>query len=184
MLLITMPFPTSAFEGALAKGTVYFNDQKATVDNATLKIGEPFNVKAIIIAKKDIDLGFELSVSGFGSQEKNPYEVIEGPSKLNEAKMQRNIPIGENVTLEWRLKATDAWLGFAPLNIDFSIYDSKTHKEHETVGFTIVNAYISNEYYQGVTPSPSPARATSGFEFLLGLSCVSALGIARARRIR
>jgi sarcinarray family protein len=179
----------SAFDLPLASGAVYFKDQKATVDNATLKIGEPFTIKAIVKSgKKPIHIGVKLSVSGFKSNERQPYDVVGGPCGLNQYYSKGNVASNETIILEWELKATDAWVGgTAPLNFDITVANANDVSESYSVGFTIVNAYISKEYYQGVTPSPtpspSPAKAAPGFEFvLLALSLVIALAIARGNR--
>ncbi|MEM2925559.1 MAG: sarcinarray family MAST domain-containing protein [Methanocellales archaeon] len=184
-LMLTLSTSVQAFEGTLAKGVVYFNDQRATVDNVTLRIGEPFLVRAEISTKEKVHISLKLSVSGFREKEKQPFEIIEGVSALNQWYDELNVPKGTNLTFIWKLKATEAWAGgTAPLNIDFTIHPSKGG-DSETIGFTIVNAYISKEYYEGYegttpTPSLSPVKTTPGFEFaLLVFSCISAFAIAR-----
>lgn len=182
---------TQAFEGTLAKGTVYFNDQKATVDNATLRIGEPFTVRAEVTTKENITVSLKLSASGFREKEKQPYEVIEGTSALNQWYDKLNVAKSTNLTFTWKLKPSDAWSGgTAPLNIDFTIHPSKGG-DSETVGFTVVNAYISKDYYQGAAPTPSPfaspsaspAKSVQGFEvILLLLSIFGALVVVRRAR--
>lgn len=134
---------------------VYFNDQVATVDNATLKVGEPFTVKAVIKAKKVLDIGVKLTASGFKDDEPQPYEVISGPSQFAKSTGVDNITQGNETTFEWKLKPTSVWAGgTTPLDISFSFYDISRAKGYP-LSFTVANIYISKETYTGSAAAPS-----------------------------
>jgi len=146
---------------------VYFNNQTATVDNATLKIGEPFTVKAVIKLKKDVFTSAKLSAAGFKDGEPQPYEVVDGPSKFTEiaddllAGKDTVVPenvihkTGQTIEWEWKLKPTNVWSGgTAPIDIDFSFYDIEKAKGYP-LSFTVANIYISNEPYTSGAAAPS-----------------------------
>jgi sarcinarray family protein len=142
----------TAFETEYANGSVYFNDQKATVYDAKLKVGEPATIKAVVYLKKNVDVSTGLTATGFRFNDPNqPYKVIEGPSEFIKSAREFGHNATETVTFEWVICPTDIAAGWTiPLNIDFKFYD-RDEKEGYPICFTAVNICVSDEQYSGST---------------------------------
>lgn len=120
--------------------------QNATA-TPTLKIGEPFWIKINMTAEENAALAYRLKEPG----ETKAFEVIEGPSKLGEAGHLGWKDANWSNTYQWKLKTTGNWsYGNAPLNIlvKFTIKDYGDLYD-DRVRFSIVNAYISSEEWEG-----------------------------------
>jgi len=140
----------NAFDNEYANGSVYFNDQKATVYDANLKVGEPATIKADVYLKKNIDVSTGLTATGFGFKNVDqPYKVIEGPSEFTETARHHGYDAGESVTFEWVICPTDIAAGWTiPLNIDFKFFD-RDEKEGIPIYFTVANICVSDEHTSG-----------------------------------
>jgi sarcinarray family protein len=169
----------NAFDNEYANGSVYFNDQKATVYDANLKVGEPATIKAVVYLKKNVDVSTGLTATGFRDEDPNqPYKVIEGPSKFIESAREFGHNASETVTFEWVICPTGIAAGWTiPLNIDFKFYD-RDEKEGYPIEFTAVNICVSDEQYSGstahTTTNPSStgegsSESSPGFGVLTGL---------------
>ncbi len=77
--------------------------QKTPVKNVSLDIYEPFYIKAKITTKLECRVALELVGAGFTKT----FEVIQGPSKYNEAICYSEKPKGWNETFQWKLRPTD-----------------------------------------------------------------------------
>jgi sarcinarray family protein len=166
----------TAFETEYANGSVYFSDQKATVYDADLKVGEPATIKAVVYLKKNIDVSTGLTATGFGFKNiDQPFEVLEGPSEFTETARHFGHNASETVTFEWIVCPTDIAAGWTiPLNIDFKFYD-RDEKEGYPIYFTAANICVSDEQYSGfavdTTTDPSStgkhsSESTPGFYVL------------------
>ena len=142
----------NAFDNEYANGSVYFNDQKATVYDANLKVGEPATIKAVVYLKKNVDVSTGLTATGFRFNDPNqPYKVIEGPSEFVKSAREFGHNASETVTFEWVICPTDTAAGWSiPLNIDFNFYD-RDEKEDNPIYFTVANIYVPDEQYSGST---------------------------------
>jgi MAST domain-containing protein len=169
----------NAFDNEYANGSVYFNDQKATVYDANLKIGEPAIIKAVVYLKKNVDVSTGITATGFRDEDPNqPYKVIEGPSEFTKTARHHGHNAGETVTFEWIICPTDVAAGWTiPLNIDFTFND-RDEREGYPIEFTAANICVSNEHYSGsvahTTTDPSSTDQSSsesspGFGVLTGL---------------
>ena len=137
-------------------GTVnaWFNGQESTVENVELKVGEPVEIKVTVNSKIDGEVNLELT---------NPlatesYEVISGPSNINDWIDVFNVEKGWTKTYTWIIKPTGDWTnGNAPINIFVQFH--KDINEDETVEFTIANPYILDEHYSGfnIVPTTDPS---------------------------
>lgn len=133
---------------------------EATVNSAELKLGEPFYIKVIIKASKDLNaMSFQLS--GLGSSAKEDFEILKEPFNLaDNAKivdMQHSLieltiykPI-KNETHEciWkiRVKPDSDWAGGnSPLNVDVQFTKDGNHI---LPPFTLVNVNILTEFWEG-----------------------------------
>ena len=135
-------------------GIVYAwsNDEPATVEGMILKINEPFTVKATIESKIDGNIYVRLYEPGVT----NAYEVVEGPSEIDEFIDNMKIESGWKTTYIWKLKPNGDWTnGNAPINL-FVQLDQSYH-DVKMIDFTIANPYILDEQYSG----PAPTRTTS-----------------------
>ena len=130
----------------------WFNEEPATVDGITLKINEPFTVKATVESKIDGYVFVKLSEPGVT----NAYEVIEGPSEIDEFIDNMNIESGWKTTYIWKLKPNGDWTnGNAPINL--FVQFNKAHDDVQKIQFTIANPYILDEQYSG----PAPTRTAT-----------------------
>jgi len=187
-VLILLISKGNAVENNLVKGSVYFNEKKATVYDAELKVGEPFIITFEAYLKKDTEITAVLYASGFDKDEVQPFELIEGPSELNENARDFNKKAGENVSFKWKLKPTNAWAGgTVPLNIAFNFYDPE-EKEGNPITFTVANIHITNEQYSGSTPKPTSdpsstdppsSEGSPGFGVVVALMGVAVVVLTR-----
>ena len=146
ILCISLISNVNAFDNEYANGSVYFNDQKATVYNANLKVGEPATIKAVVYLKKNIEVSTGITATGFKYNDPNqPYKVIEGPSEFTKTARHHGHNAGETVTFEWVICPTDIAAGWTiPLNIDFHFFN-RDEKEGIPIEFTVVNICVSDE---------------------------------------
>jgi sarcinarray family protein len=151
ILLISISNCTAA-ENEFGIVTAWSNDEPATVEGMVLKINEPFTVKATIESKIDGNIYVLLSEPGVTTA----YEVIEGPSEIDEYIDNINIESGWKTTYIWKLKPNGDWTnGNAPINL--FVQFNKAHDDVKKIRFTIANPHILDEQYSG----PAPTRTTA-----------------------
>ena len=122
--------------------------EEATVDLAELKLGEPFYIKALIKAEKDLNV-MSLRISGFGSNQ--DFEVLKGPSKFSIAFSIWTPVKNETHELIWKLrvKPDTNWAGGnSPINMDAQFTKNGSYV---LPPFTIVNVYILDDLWEGYT---------------------------------
>ena len=150
----------------------WFNGEEATVENIQLKIGEPAEIKVEITSKTDESINIKL----INPLKTDSYEVISGPSKLDEWIDVMNVKSGWKKTYIWSIIPTGEWTeGNAPINIFVQFH--KDINDDETVKFTIANPYILDEQYSGPThtatdPSSTdqpPSQESPGFGMMVAL---------------
>ena len=158
----------------------WYNGQEATVRNVQLKIGEPVEIKVEVMSKIDGHVNVELE----SPLKTKSYEVVSGPSLIDESIDNLFIKSGWNETYIWIIKPTGEWTnGNAPINL--FVQFTKAYDEYEHVEFTIANPYILDEQYSGPAPTrtatdPSstdqpPSQGSPGFGVagaLLGIALV------------
>jgi sarcinarray family protein len=135
-------------------GIVYawYNDESATVEGMVLKINEPFTVKVTIESKIDGKIGVQLYEPGVT----NAYEVVEGPSEIDEFIKNLNVESGWKTTYIWKVKPNGDWTnGNAPINL--FVQFNQAYDENRKIDFTIANPTILDEHYSG----PAPTRTTT-----------------------
>jgi len=146
-------------------GIVYAwsNDEPATVEGMVLKINEPFTVKATVESKIDGDICVRLYEPGIT----NAFEVVEGPSEIDEFIKNLNVESGWKTTYIWKLKPNGDWTnGNAPINLFVEF--SKSYDDDRKIDFTIANPQILDEQYSSfnifptsTTTDPSSTNQTS-----------------------
>ena len=172
-------------------GIVYAwsNDEPATVEGMILKINEPFTVKATIESKIDENIYVRLYEPGVT----NAYEVVEGPSEIDEFIKNLNIESGWKTTYIWKIKPNGDWTnGNAPINL-FVQFD-QSFDDVKMIDFTIANPHILDEKYSGfnifptrTTTDPSStdqpsSQGSSGFGVAGALLGIMLAGVYRAGR--
>ncbi|MBW6519089.1 MAG: sarcinarray family MAST domain-containing protein [ANME-2 cluster archaeon] len=158
-------------------GIVYAwsNDEPATVEGMDLKINEPFTVKATIESKIDGHISVRLYEPGVT----NAYEVIEGPSEIDEFIDNMNLKSGWKTTYFWNIKPNGDWTdGNAPINL--FVQFNQAHDDVRMVDLTIANPYILDEQYSGPAPTrtatdPSSTDQPQGSNGLPGFGVVGAV---------
>ena len=168
----------NAFDNEYANGSVYFNDQKATVYDAKLKVGEPATIKVVVHLKKNVDVSTGLTATGFRFNDPNqPYKVIEGPSEFVKSAREFGHNASETVTFEWAICPTDTAAGWSiPLNIDFTFYD-RDEEEGYPIYFTVANICVPDEHSSGsaihtiTTPTSTsqPSEGSPGFDVIIAV---------------
>ena len=149
ILLICISNCTAA-ENEFGIVTAWSNDEPATVEGMVLKINEPFTVKVTIESKIDGNIYVLLSEPGVTTA----YEVIEGPSEMDEYIDNMNIESGWKTTYIWKLKPNGDWTnGNAPINL-FVQFD-QSFDDIRKIRFTIVNPHILDEQYSGFNIIPT-----------------------------
>jgi sarcinarray family protein len=153
----------NAFDNEYVNGSVYFNDQKATVYDANLKVGEPATIKAVVYLKKNVDVSTGITATGFKYNDPNqPYKVLEGPSEFTKTARHHGHNATETVTFEWIICPTDVAAGWSiPLNIDFHFFN-RDEKEGIPIEFTAANICVSNEHYSGSTAHTTTDPSSTG----------------------
>jgi MAST domain-containing protein len=131
---------------------LYFNGKlldTTEVPKPVLKINEPFTVRIDFKIYQKCELSVMLS-----EIENNNFYVINGSTQ------KMNIYTGDVVegnsskSYEWTVAPTESWAGGAlPIDLVYQINDFKTGKILVNSGFTIAYPYISDEYYEGKTPT-------------------------------
>ncbi|AKB81557.1 hypothetical protein MSBR3_0979 [Methanosarcina barkeri 3] len=143
---------------------VYYNDQilpGKEVAKPTLKIGEPFKVKVEMTLNQTSTMFVQ--VCSLGGKF---FEVVDGPSEFEKTKYIKSLDPGKH-TFEWTIIPTDEWAGGSiPLNFWYQINLPGEDEPAVKGEFTIAYCTISNEHYEGETPtfeqSKSENQSTSG----------------------
>ena len=172
-------------------GIVYAwsNDEPATVEGMVLKINEPFTVKATIESKIDGNIYVQLYEPGVT----NAFEVVEGPSEIDECIDNMKIESGWKTTYVWKLKPNGDWTnGNAPINL--FVQFNKAYDDVRIIDFTIANPQILDEKYSGfnifptrTTTDPSSTNQSSsqgspGFGVVSALLGILLAVVYRARK--
>ena len=181
ILLISISNCTAA-ENEFGIVYAWSNDEPATVEGMILKINEPFTVKVTIESKIDGDICLRLYEPGVT----NAYEVVEGPSEIDEWIDNMNIESGWKTTYVWKLKPNGDWTnGNAPINL--FVQFNKAYDDVRFIDFTIANSHILDEQYSGFNIIPTrtatdpsstdqpPSQGSPGFGVagaLLGIALV------------
>jgi len=92
----------------------WYNGQEATVRDVQLKIGEPAEIKVEVMSKIDGHVVVKLT----NPLKTESYEVVSGPSLIDERIDNLNVKSGWNETYIWIIKPTGKWTnGNAPINL-------------------------------------------------------------------
>ena len=157
LILLTNIVSASSQYGTI---DVYYNDQLLPgkeVAKPTLKIGEPFKVKINLTLNQKSILFLKVCSLRVGA----PYEVIKGPSEFDRKLYLESLDPG-TYTFEWTLKPTGEWEGGTmPVNIWYQIHNVGEDEPLVQGEFTVAYPYISNEHYEGETPT-SKEQPVSG----------------------
>jgi hypothetical protein len=88
------------------------------------------------------------------------YEVIDGPSLIDERIDVFNVEQKWTITYIWVIKPTGDWTnGNDPINIFVQFHKGINYDE--TIEFTIANPYILNEQYSGPAPTHTATDPSS-----------------------
>jgi sarcinarray family protein len=160
----------------------WFNEKNATLETLEgikLRIGEPVEVKVEVISKVNGHVFVVLTEPGVTKS----FDILNGPSKLDERIDNLKIESGWSNTYKWKLVPNGAWKnGNAPLNVVVNFYNLKT-KNNKVIQFTIANPYILDEQYSGAVPAPEKTVSPAGTQakempFLSVMFTVGALMLA------
>ena len=144
------------FENDFGIVNAWYNGKEATVENVQLKVGESIEIKVEVISKIDGHVNVKL-VNPLITES---FEVVSGPSLIDERIDNLNIKSGWSETYIWIIRPTGKWTnGNAPINL--FVQFTKAHDEYEHTKFTIANPYILDEHYSGPAPTRTAADPSS-----------------------
>ena len=143
----------------------WYNGQEATVENIQLKVGEPAEITVSINSKIDCNVYVKL----INPLVTVPYDILSGPSDLDESIDNRGVKSGWTTNYTWIIAPNGKWTnGNAPINIFVQFSDRGDVRIEE---FTIANPIIFDKQNSGPTrtttdPSStdqSPSQGSPGF---------------------
>ena len=165
VIIISNSFLLTANAGECEYGELYawFRKHDETWTNATshptLKLGEEFEIKANITAKKDLS-AMTLQLYEFGTP---VFEVLDGPSVIDEyIDCGYNLMTNDSFSYTWKLRVrpNTSWVdGFAPLEV-FSQFD-KDQNDNCKVSFDVIVAYVTDELWEGYVSDNDEGQNTS-----------------------
>ena len=133
----------------------WYNDQEATVENVQLKIGEPAEITVSINSKIDCNVYVELT----NPLVTVPYEVVKGPSEIDESIDNYGVKAGWEKKYIWTIIPNGDWTqGTAPINIFVQFSDRGDYRIEE---FTIANPYILDEQYSSLASTRTATAPSS-----------------------
>jgi len=92
----------------------WYNGQEATVKNIQLKVGEPAEITVSVNSKIDCNVYVKL----INPLVTIPYEILSGPSDLDESIDNRGVKSGWITNYTWIITPNGDWTnGNAPINI-------------------------------------------------------------------
>jgi MAST domain-containing protein len=171
---------------------VYYNDKilpGKEIAKPVLKIGEPFKVRFDFTVNQKCYVSVKLSELG-----KDNFVVIDGPTSKMEEYYGKIMEENSTEVFEWTVKPTENWAdGSMPIDFVYQVDElgagGKTLVQGE---FTVAYCTISNEYYEGETPTSeeqpvpetesSPTSASTPAFTLASAISVLALVFALFRR--
>ena len=140
---------------------VYYNDKVFPGKEPAkplLKIGEPFKIRIDFKAYQKCYVSVKLS-----ELDKNDFIIINGSTSKMEEYFGKIIEQNSTEIFEWTVKPTEKWAG-GSIPIDFVYQIDELGAGGKTLvnsGFTVAYCTISNEHYEGETPT-SKERPVSG----------------------
>jgi len=134
------------------KMDVYYNDKLLPgkeVAKPVLKIGEPFNIGINLTVYQKCYVSVMMSEIG-----DNDFEIINGSTSKMKDYGTEILDKNSTKMYEWTVKPTGNWAGGSiPINLVYQINDFETRDILVNSGFTVAYCTISNEHYQGETPT-------------------------------
>ena len=139
---------------------IYYNERLlpgSETAKPNLKIGEPFNVSINLTVYQKSEVSVMLSEIGDGD-----FVILEGFTKEMNKYGSKVMEKNSSEIFEWTVIPTENWAGGSiPINFVYQINDFKTGDIFINSGFTIAYCTISNEHYEGETPT-SKEQPVSG----------------------
>ncbi|RXA20086.1 sarcinarray family MAST domain-containing protein [Methanosarcina sp. MSH10X1] len=132
---------------------VYYNDKilpGKEIAKPLLKIGEPFKVRIDFTVHQKCYVSVKLSELG-----DKDFVIVDGPTSRMEEYYGKIIEENSTEVFEWIVKPTESWAG-GSVPIDFVYQVDELGAGGKTLvngGFTVAYCTISNEYYEGETPT-------------------------------
>lgn len=141
-----------AAESLYGKIDVYYNDELLPgkeIAKPIIKIGEPFTVGINLTVYQKSEVALKLS-----EIEEGYFLIVNGPtSKMNRYRADV-IEKNSSIMYKWTVTPTEKWAGGSiPIDIVYQIDDFETGDRLVNGGFTVAYCTISNEHYQGETPT-------------------------------
>ena len=134
----------------------WYNGQEATVKNISLRVGEPAEITVLVYSK----ISGNVYVKLINPLVTIPYDVISGPTELDETIDNYDVKSGWSMNYTWIIKPNGEWTnGNAPINLFVEF--SKSYDDDRHVKFTIANPIILDEQYSGSNPSHTITTSSS-----------------------
>jgi sarcinarray family protein len=134
----------------------WYNGQEATVKNISLRVGEPAEITVLVYSK----ISGNVYVKLINPLVTIPYDVISGPTELDETIDNYDVKSGWSMNYTWIIKPNGEWTnGNAPINLFVEF--SKSYDDDRHVKFTIANPIILDDQYSSSSPSHTTTDASS-----------------------
>jgi len=173
----------------------WFNGKPATIEGINLKIYEHAEIRVEITTKTNLDF---IAIQLYEPGVTNAFEVIEGPSKIEEWINYWDVEKNWSKNFTWKVRPNGGWVdGNAPINIFVQFkkaYGYTSGYDSKEADFSVANPYILNERYSSspstssptISPNPSipssSPKSTPGFELFLAFCALAGTGLLAARR--
>jgi sarcinarray family protein len=134
----------------------WYNGQEATVKNISLRVGEPAEITVLVYSK----ISGNVYVKLINPLVTIPYDVISGPTELDETIDNYDVKSGWSMNYTWIIKPNGEWTnGNAPINLFVEF--SKSYDDDRHVKFTIANPIILDDQYSSSSSSHTTTDASS-----------------------
>jgi len=157
-VLILIPSIATA-SSPYGKMDVYYNGKLLPgeeVAKPVLKVGEPFNIGINLTVNQRSHVSIMLSEIGDDN-----FEIVSGPTSKMKDYGTEVLDKNSSKMYEWTVKATDNWAGGSlPINLVYQINDFDTGDILVKGKFTVAYCTISNDYYEGETPTSEEQPAS------------------------
>ena len=157
IVLILIPVQLAgAAENEYGEVKAWCNGEKATVNDLSVKVGEPINITVKVTSRINGLVNIQLNEPWTTPS----YDVISGPGELDEWIKEYDVEPGCTEEYTWIIVPNGEWTGGrSPIMVDVAFYSDTDGKQD--VGFTIASPIILDEQYSGPASTHTAAEPSS-----------------------
>ncbi|MDF1557313.1 MAG: sarcinarray family MAST domain-containing protein [ANME-2 cluster archaeon] len=144
LILLSIQFAVAA-ENEYGEVKAWCNGERATVNELSVKVGEPINITVRVTSRIDGYVDIQLKEPWTT----HSYDVISGPSELDEWITEQYVEPGWTQEYTWILAANGEWTdGRSPIMVDVSFH--KDPGDKRDAGMTIASPIILDKQYSAL----------------------------------